>query len=282
MTQIMILNLWNKTNYFILFLSIVLLQGCASLPKITAITKGDAEISGYSGQYDSESKLRYSVEHDSANVYLYISAADFSSQVKILNFGLTVYIDETGKKKKEKYLTFPLPHAYNKKEFLSVGNFTTNQNEKSQQLFQFFQMNNQQLLLGGFDGPKSTKVFNYPAKNSPVQVNADMNFSGVLDYTVIVPKAEIFGNSNPDNIVFSLGIKSGAAANQMNNQPQHSGSGMKQGSGGGKSGGMGGRGGGGGGKSGGGMSGYNAGNQNRGNYQEMSNPIGFWVQVELR
>lgn len=280
MTQIMILNLWNKTNYFILFLSTALLQGCASLPKITPVTKGDGEISGYSGQYDSESKLRYSVEHDSANVYLYISTADFSSQVKILNFGLTVYIDKTGKKKKEKYITFPLPHAYNKKEFLSAGNFSTSQNEKSQQLFQFFQMNNQQLLLGGFDGPKSTKVLNYPAKNSRVQVNADMNFSGVLNYTVIVPKAEIFGNSISEEAVISLGIKSGAAVNQMNSQAQHSGSGMKQGSGGGKPGGMGGRGGGG--KPGGGMSGYSAGNQNRGNYQEMSNPIEFWFQVDIR
>jgi hypothetical protein len=165
----------------------------------------------------------------------------------------------------------------------SAGNFTSNQNEKSQQLFQFFQMNNQQLLLGGFDGPKSTKVLNYPIKNGLVQVNADMNFSGILNYTAVIPKAEIFGNSNPDNIVFSIGIKSGAAANQMNSQPQHSGSSMKQGSGGGKSGGMGGRGGGGGGgKSGDGMPGYGGSSQNRENYMEMSNPIEFWVQVQLR
>ncbi|MGE0021450.1 MAG: hypothetical protein AB7S72_17375 [Draconibacterium sp.] len=275
-------NLQSIKIYSFLALSIALLQGCASLPKITAVTKGEAETTGYSGQYDSESKLRYSVEYDSANVYLYISTADFSSQVKILNFGLTIYIDETGKKKKEKYITFPLPHAYNKKEFLSAGNFPTSQNEKSQQLFQFFQMNNQQLLLGGFDGPKSTKVFNYPAKNSPVQVNTDMNFSGILNYTAVIPKAEIFGNSNPDNIVFSLGIKSGAAANQMNSQPQHSGSGMKQGSGGGKSGGMGGRGGGGRSGGGGGMSGYGTGSQNRGNFMEMVVPIEFWFQVDVR
>ncbi len=280
----MILNIWNKKNYFIFFLSVALLQGCASLPKIKAVTKSDKEISGYSGQYDSESKLKYNVEHDSANVYLFFSTSDFSSQVKILNFGLTVYIDETGRKKNGKYFTFPLAQTYNKKEMFnthsSAGNFSTEQKEKSQQLFQFFQMNNQQLLLGGFEGPKSTKVLNYPMKNGPVQVNADMTFSGILNYTAVIPKAEIFGNSNPEKFVFSIGIKSGAAANQMNSQSQHSGGGMKQGSGGGKSGGMGGRGGGG--KSGGGMPGNGGGSQNRGNYMEMSNPIDFWVQVDIQ
>ncbi len=280
----MILNHWNKTNYFIFFLSIALLQGCASLPKITAVKKGDAEISGFSGYYNSESKLRYSIEHDSANIYLYLSTSDFSSQVKILNFGLTVYIDETGKKKKEKYFTFPLARTYNKNEIFNNGssanNFSINQNEKSQQLFQIFQLNNHQLMLGGFDGPKSTKVLNYPVKNSPVQVNADMNFSGILNYTAVISKAEFFGNSNPYNIVFSLGIISGAAANQMNSQSQHSGGGMKQGSGRGKQGGMGGRGGGG--KSGGGMQGYGTSSQNGGNYMEMSNQIEFWVQVDIK
>ena len=280
----MILNLRNKTNYFVFFLSIALLQGCASLPKITAVPKGEAEISEYSGQYDSESKLRYSVEHDSANVYLHFSTSDFSSQVKILNFGLTVYIDETCRKKKEKYITFPLAQTHNKKEMFNTGssanNFSINQNEKSQQLFQFFQMNNQQLLLGGFDGPKSTKVLNYPIKSGPVQVNADMNFSGILNYTVVIPKAEIFSDKNSNGGTFSFGIKSGAAANQMNSQSQHSGEGMRQGSGGGKPGGMGGRGGGG--KSGGGMQGNGGGGQNRGNYMEMSNPIGFWVQVDIQ
>jgi hypothetical protein len=43
---------------------------------------------------------------------------------------------------------------------------------------------------------------------------------------------------------------------------------------------MGGRGGGG--KSGGGMQGNGGGGQNRGNYQEMSNPIEFWVQVDIQ
>jgi hypothetical protein len=107
-----------------------------------------------------------------------------------------------------------------------------------------------------------------------------MNLSGILNYTAVISKAEIFGNSNPDNIIFSLGIISGAAGNQMNSQPQHSGGGMKQGSGRGKQGGMGGRGGGG--KSGGGMQGYGASSQNRGNYMEMSNPIEFWVQVDIK
>jgi len=115
----MIFNLWNKTNHFIFLLSIVLLQGCASLPKITAITKGDTEISGSSGQYDSESKIKYNVEHDSANVYLHLSTADFISQVKILNFGLTVYIDKTGKKKKEKF-SFRAPSGEISYEILDI------------------------------------------------------------------------------------------------------------------------------------------------------------------
>jgi len=278
----MMLNLHPMKNYFIMFFSILLLPGCASLPKYTAPAKSETGISEFSGQYNPESKVRYNIEHDSVYVYMHLSTSDFSSQVKILNFGLTVYIDETGRKKNGKYITFPLAQPHNKREMFNNGssanNFSINQNEKSQQLFQFFQMNNQQLLLAGFDGSKSNKVFNYPLKNGPVQIKVDMNFAGILYYTAIISKAEIFSDINSTDGAFSIGVKSGAAANQMNSQSQHSGSGMRQGSGAGKSGGMGGRGGGG--KSGGGMPGYAGGNQNRGNYTEMSNPIEFWFQVE--
>jgi uncharacterized membrane protein YgcG len=280
----MILNLRNKTNNFILFLLIALLQGCASLPKITAVTKVQTDFPGYSGQYDSESKIMYSVEHDSANIYLQLMTSEFSSQVKIINFGLTVYIDNAGRKKKEKYFTFPLAQTFNKKQIFNTSstanNFSINQNEKSQQLFQFFQMNNHQILLEGFDGPKSTRVLNYPLKNGPLKITIEMNFSGILNYTAVIPKNEIFGDINPGHEIFSIGIKSGAVPNQTYTSAPHSGGGMKQGSGGGRSGGMGGKGGGGG-KSGGGMGGYGGG-QNQGNYMEMAKPIEFWFQVELR
>jgi len=109
-------------NFVLLIIAIQLFSACASLPKYQAIEKDNLDNKSVSGHYDIKSKVLYSVRHDSSNVYLVLSTSDFGSQFKIINQGLTVYIDETGKKKKGKYWTYPVSNPLNKREGFSNNN----------------------------------------------------------------------------------------------------------------------------------------------------------------
>jgi hypothetical protein len=268
-------------NYALLTISIQLFSACASLPKYQAIEKDNFDNSILSGHYDTGSKVLYSVRHDSSNVYLALSTSDFGSQFKILNQGLTVYIDETGKKKNGKYWSYPVSNALNKRDVFSRSNTSSNfpfsQYDKSQKLYQSFQMNNQQLELVGFDGAETSRLLYYPLGKSPIEIGIAMDSTGLLNYTVIIPKTEIFTDNKYNDGIFSFGVKSGEIKTQMNASNRPSGDSIKQGNGGaGKSGGMGGRGGG---KS--GRAGYVGGNPDSGNKQGMVSPIDFWFQVAL-
>src|SRR6056297_2200958 len=91
----------------ILLSGLLFFSACAGLPQYAALQKTNTKFPEFSGHYDAESNIRYTIEHDSANVYLTLMTTNFNSQVKILSRGLTVYIDESGKKKKDKYWSYP-------------------------------------------------------------------------------------------------------------------------------------------------------------------------------
>ena len=150
-------------KYLLALGGLLLFSACASLPQYAALQKTSDEMYEFSGHYDAESNIRYTVEHDSANVYLALKTTNFNTQIKILSRGLTVYIDETGKKKKEKYWTYPFIESRNANENFNRGqllpDFLPEQNERAQMLYRNFQYKNQSLKLFGFDGPKSSKVF---------------------------------------------------------------------------------------------------------------------------
>jgi hypothetical protein len=253
---------------------LLLFSACASLPQYAALQKTSDEMHEFSGHYDAESNIRYTVEHDSANMYLALKTTNFNTQVKILTRGLTVYIDETGKKKKEKYWTYPYIEPRNANENFNKGqllpDFLPGQNEKAQMLYQNFQYKNQTLKLFGFDGPKSSKVFFPPFDNSPVQISTSIDSSGVLIYNALIPKSILFsGDKNVSN-TFAVGIKSEGIGNQVSSSGKPTGAGMKQG---GRRGGIhGGMGGG----------GKRAGNSNTGNTKIVSSPVDFWFEVVLQ
>src|SRR5438876_522138 len=58
--------------------------------------------------YDSKSKLQYIVTNDSSNMYVCIRVTDERLQAKIMNAGMSVWIDTTGKNKQQVGITFPL------------------------------------------------------------------------------------------------------------------------------------------------------------------------------
>jgi hypothetical protein len=262
-------NYLSGKNLFTLA-GLLLFSACASLPQYAALQKTNDKMFEFSGHYDAESNIRYTVEHDSANVYLALKTSNFNTQVKILSRGLTVYIDETGKKKKEKYWTYPLIEPRNANENFNRGQLLTGQDEKAQMLYRNSQYKNQTLKLFGFDGPKSSKVFFPPFDKSPVQISTSMDSSGVLVYNALISKSILFSGNQNNNKIFTVGVKSGEMGNQVSSSGKPAGAGMKQGGrGGGRHGGMGG-------------GGARAGNYSAGNTQRLPSPIEFWFEVVLQ
>lgn len=278
------LNKMKKINIPVIYLSgknllaltgLLLFSACAGLPQYAALQKTSDEMYEFSGHYNAESHIRYTVEHDSANVYLALKTTNFNTQVKILSRGLTVYIDETGKKKKEKYWTYPFIESRNANENFNRGqllpDFFPDQNEKAQMLYRNFQYKNPSLKLFGFDGPNSSRVFFPPFDKSPVQISTSMDSSGVLVYNALISKSILFSGNENNRKIFTVGVKSGEMGNQVYSSGKPAGAGMKQG--GGRPGGMGG---------GMGSGGARAGNFNTGNSKIASSPIDFWFEVVLQ
>ena len=59
-------------------------------------------------EYDTESKISYSITNDSKNLYVLIATLDIASQFKILNRGLSLTISPSAKKKAAASLYFPV------------------------------------------------------------------------------------------------------------------------------------------------------------------------------
>ncbi len=58
---------------------------------------------------DKDSKSAYSISNDDRNLYICFNVADRMTQVKILRAGMEVWIDTTGRKKKDIGILYPLP-----------------------------------------------------------------------------------------------------------------------------------------------------------------------------
>lgn len=63
--------------------------------------------------HDPGSKLFYGVSHDDHYLYLALQSRDPVVQRKIMAFGLTLWLDPTGKKEKDKGIRYPVPRKEN-------------------------------------------------------------------------------------------------------------------------------------------------------------------------
>ena len=224
----------NYTLVYLIRSSILIaalfLSSCSSLPKYHAVRKNSINDSNFIGFYNSDSKVRYNVQFDSSNVYLSLSTWDLGSQRNILMAGLKVYLDETGRKKTGKYWLYQLADTQSGqnrnteiKEEHILGD------DRSQQLFESFTRRNKELILVGFDDTGEKQILSFPAERSPVEIDITMDSTGILNYTAVIPKNELFDDRKHNDGIFSFGLKSGVSERQMNNPGRSSGGGINQG-----------------------------------------------------
>lgn len=85
----------------------VLLSGCASLPEVSSFPE---TLSGQEERfyYDESSDIRYSVSNDDEHFFLRFTVSDENMIREMLRKGVYIYLDPSGKRKKDIYVNYPL------------------------------------------------------------------------------------------------------------------------------------------------------------------------------
>ncbi len=255
-------------QFAVFVLSIVFIGSCSSRTQyLNAVYNHDStknELSSAKNMsYDKNSGILYLISNDDNFFVVDLQVGNEITQKKILLFGMTVWFDESGKKRKYKGVKFPIGNTRKrmsaKRMKESQGNFKQNKQQFLSELNEI-----------GIIGQNGTKDMVITDTRYKTETEAKISFDsyGMMYYRLKIPYEKL--NIKYEDLKYinpSIGFVTGHAE-------------MKQGSGGGmKSGGM--RGGGmsGGGRHGGGMGpGGGAGGRNNPEMQAMMSETSFWVK----
>ena len=191
-------------------------------------------------RYDSESKVRYNVYNNNTHLQIILSTNDKSSLANILKGGLTIYMNDEGKKKKTTYVTYPIDSQDERRETPSEGEPKGNRppdlnrlvHEVPKTKLYAFQGNEQRLSLN--EGDIDIKLF---AKGTELFYELLIPFDKISN----LPKAElheILIGVVSGNLEMPEGRSGPSGGGRM---PGGNGQGGPQGSGGGRQGSSGGR-----------------------------------------
>lgn len=197
----------------VLAMTIAAIGGCASTPVYTSKETSNIEESP-SPFVDQDSKILYWAQHDSKNLYLTLATSDPTSQRQILMQGISVWLDQSGRKKEYLGFTYPAkdPHAQGARPPMERGSRpdmeTSGSNkEVKRMLMQQFDSKISYIELHGFLEEGSFELLNYRLEKGPVKVDVSMSEDGELLYKVKVPLTSIFTEENSTNRLLSVGIE---------------------------------------------------------------------------
>lgn len=167
------------------FLSIWVLVSCSSplynsvYQSVHVVADGKAnEWSMPLDYFDSEAKIQYTFSNDRDNLYLCIKSADEQAQKKIINGGLQVWVDTTGKNKKQVGILFPVGND-EKKESREERKNTIPSLKRS-----FFNTP-KEMLLTGFKSP--LRGLTSVQANNDIGINLNWDSVNTLTYEAIIP-----------------------------------------------------------------------------------------------
>lgn len=146
--------------------------------------------------FDSKKKLAYSVSNDRDNIYIQLTTKDELEQRKIVQGGLTVWINGQAEKNETNAvgIGFPTDSRNNRdKSILAAArpDLYTNKRESLNDLKDY--------SLFGFNKDNAVQYYDYGSSNEAgVQVEINFNPAGELVYEALVPFKAIFPkNSSP-------------------------------------------------------------------------------------
>jgi hypothetical protein len=145
---------YNPLFYF--FTIVITILGCKSKPpQQTAKVETKIVVNGLDDEwqnkysYDKISKFQYVVARDEQNLYLVTKVQDESLRKKILLYGLTTWIDTTGKSKEKIGIRYPIGIL---SEGKNSGSYQPIKKENEKEMNELFMKNSFQLQIRGFKG----------------------------------------------------------------------------------------------------------------------------------
>ncbi|MFI5163833.1 MAG: hypothetical protein ACHQHP_01150 [Bacteroidia bacterium] len=161
--------------------------------------------------YDDATKLNYAVTNDADNLYLCMRASDVHVQMKIMQAGMQVWIDTTGKKKQKIGIFFPLSTGekirYDIPGATGSQNFETDDKREQLKMRGDFLASNKQMQLKGFKPPLAGTVPLHSEGGIELSINWDS--TNTLIYEAKIPLATFYKKSlsaSDSEKVFSIGI----------------------------------------------------------------------------
>lgn len=79
--------------------------------------------------YDEDAMLGYSISNDSENLYITVETGDAATQLKILEGGLTVWIDKTNKDEQITAINYPIPANYKNRQHAKDATYNRDHND---------------------------------------------------------------------------------------------------------------------------------------------------------
>lgn len=201
----------SVTGFLITVITAMIVASCASLPEYQSVNL-ETSTEAPRKFVDMESKIVYTVQHDSRFLYINLSTAEPSSQRQIMMQGLTLWFDETAKRKE--YIGFSYPLAERPQRAGEPGQFAERpegeMQNQSQALMKRFETQISYIELVGFLEDGSKERLNYRLEKGPVKVDISMDDSGNLLYQARVPLQNIFTDESAKDRMLSVGIESNA------------------------------------------------------------------------
>ena len=225
----------NRYIYLLCFIGIVL-GGCSksTLPIYPAKWAKDWPDEAALTREDSTSHVFYEAQRDETNLYLHISTKNTASQMKILRYGLTIWLEQSGQKKTQSGFNFPVaaPDSVAGQGFgqrqggfgggrrnRGEGNGSDNKGERPQRspeemqkmmlnrLYNHYNKRTKELVQIGFDGNKKKT---YVLGQDVCDIQVDLEIEGnELHYFAVIPLKKIFSNAKYSGDMLSIGIVSG-------------------------------------------------------------------------
>lgn len=202
-------------QYMIKFTFLVLTGlafGCAELPVYESQYK--TQTSAEPSQHmNGDSKMMYTVVHDTENLYLTLSTSDMMTQGRILMQGLTIWLDQDAKKNEMVGFTYPFQMGRDQSNREEMQKMNKEQrgsmddtSSRSQKMFVRYEKAPKPIKLIGFEAPGSVQLLNTELESSPVGVQINMTDAGILTYTATIPLEFIFTNPESTEEKLSVGV----------------------------------------------------------------------------
>lgn len=172
----------------------------------------DAVLDDWQGklEYDQKSHFFYGFTHDRDNIYLALQVKHPAVQRKIMSFGMTVWFDTSGKRKKEKGIRHPIPvkERMPRPEAENTDLPLRARQAQPMDTRRYLRTTDKDhMVLLNFDGKDKQRIAVNEADTIQARVRTDES-AGVL-YELKVPFRELYASGLNEEKKLTLGIVTG-------------------------------------------------------------------------